>query len=92
MNVFGQEVKIETRKGPLFVGDVHVNGFYDTEKKLIVVDKSLNYETRMTTLYHEVMHALFYRIGIEKTNLPHDVHEILVEAIAKFLFENFKLK
>lgn len=92
INVFGQEVQIKLEKGPIFVGEDHVLGYYDTEKKLIVVDKTLPMQMRLQTLYHEMMHALFYRLGLEKTSMHHDMHEVLVEGIAKFLEENFKLK
>jgi Zn-dependent peptidase ImmA (M78 family) len=90
--VFGQEIKVELKKGPLFVSDQPVLGYYDTENKLIVIDKSLSIEQKFTTLYHELGHALLYRMGLEKTSLHHDVHEMIVEAYAKFLFDNFRMK
>jgi Zn-dependent peptidase ImmA (M78 family) len=90
--VFGQEIKVELQKGPLFVDGEHCLGYYDTEKKLIVIDKGLPLTTKLQTLYHELGHALLYRLGLEKTSLHHDVHEIIVEGYAKFISDNFKMK
>lgn len=90
--VFGETIKIELKKGPLYLGDQPVYGYYDPDKKLVVVDKTLPLPMKTKVLYHEILHAVFIRLGIDKTGMSHDLHEIIVEQVAKFIFENFKPK
>lgn len=92
-DVFGQRIEVELKKGPLYLDSgFQVRGYYEVENKKIVVDSTMSKDQIISTLYHELGHALLYRLGIDQTSTSHDVHEMIVEGYSKFIMESFKLK
>jgi len=92
INVLGKRIKITYTK------DLEKNhgalGLFDPIKWQIDIDYrvSLDKNALQLVLLHELVHALFERVGVTSTDLNENVEEILAECVANFVFETFKLK
>lgn len=87
LNILGRIVKIKKFKN---TGE-NIAGFYDFDTKEIGIDASLKKDDAVSTLIHEVGHALFHRGGLIQCNISREVQEIIVEQYATVLLDNFKL-
>lgn len=92
-NVYGQKVKVK------FVNDlVHpethqpLYGLFDPERNAIYIRDGLDLKMTNATLYHELGHALMFRLGMTQTTLDMNLHELIVEGFGNFIAENFKAK
>lgn len=91
-SVFGQDVVVEMTKGPKHDHQGNLmRGYYDPEKHYIWIDSTLNLKERHLTLIHELGHVLLFRLGLEQA-VSSEMHELIVEAYSKFIYENFKFK
>ena len=72
---------------------MEIAGYCDYSLKRIVICKTLknNYEGYMTTVLHELFHAVFQEAGINQTSIGSDVEEIIVEQMSRVLFSNISL-
>ena len=61
-------------------------------KKVIYVKKTQPHEEKMSTLLHELFHALFSELSFENTSLTDDMEELIVDHIARFVTKCFRLK
>lgn len=92
-NVFGQKVTI-TNKLPLkymrnFDG-YNLWGLYMPQENQIYVNPNQSNEQQWRTLYHELGHALMYRVGLPYSEEFGDgLHEQIVETYANFIYESF---
>lgn len=96
--VFGQKVTITNKLPPKYAK------FYDTETQYlwglyipheltIYVNPNQSLEMQWRTLYHELGHALMYRIGLPYSEeFGAGLHEQIVETYANFIFESFHKK
>lgn len=89
VDVFGQLTPVEYVKD--YAEDEGHAGDYDTKLKIITIDKNLDSSERLSTLLHEMGHALFDRIGLTQ-GVSKEYEETVVESYAKMIVENFNLK
>lgn len=89
VNVFGLSVPIIQKKG--LVASTGCMAYFDPVSKTIVMDASLSKEEYLSTLIHEVIHAVFHRAGLSQAKISASVQEIICEQIATTIFENFSL-
>lgn len=96
--VFGQKVAI-TNKLPVEYaarypeGVYHLWGLYIPHEQTIYVNPKQSIEMQWRTLYHELGHALMYRIGLPYSDEFGDgLHEQIVETYANFMYESFHKK
>jgi Zn-dependent peptidase ImmA (M78 family) len=61
------------------------------ETFVIYIDKNLDPDLQAKTILHEVIHAVFFRMGIENTTVDENMREILCDLIAAVIQENFKI-
>lgn len=54
----------------------------------ITIRKDLTHESKVETLFHELGHALMWRLGMSNTAMPNDIEEIIVEGFANFIMED----
>lgn len=85
MNIFGLEVKVVREKG--LSQTQGFAGYFDPEKKIIVVDADLKGRDLLGTLWHEIDHALKHRVGLFQTRMSSDVHEVSAETSSTFWVE-----
>jgi Zn-dependent peptidase ImmA (M78 family) len=92
-DIYGQKVTVELKKGPLqdHTGR-QLAGYFDQLHNKIVIDSTMPKDHITKTLYHELGHALKSRLGIFQTSLSEDLHELIVEGYANFIYENFNPK
>lgn len=89
IKIYGWEIPVKKLKG---LADAHgILGCYDYETKTIVVDASLKKADYMSTLLHEIIHALFHRAGLHQAQIPEALEEIICEQVSTVLTENFNL-
>lgn len=63
-------------------------GYYDPEKRIIVLNSDQTDESLRRTFYHEIGHAFLDRIGI-RVSLSQEIQEVIVEGLSNLLEENF---
>lgn len=87
LNILGLEVPVRFEAGirneigePLF-------GYYDPDKREIVLEPSQSPESMQRTLIHEIGHAWIDRIGI-RVALSSEISEIIVEGFTNLLYDN----
>ena len=82
INVYGKIYTIE------YVDEVEDNedGMIYKKEGLIHIAKSLKGDDRTSTEWHEITHALIYRLGHEE-NISDDAIELICEHFAVFLTE-----
>lgn len=66
-------------------------GYYDPDKREIVLNSEQSPESLTRTFLHELGHAFLDRIGI-RVSLSREMMEILVEGFANIWFDNFVAK
>jgi len=86
-NVLGLTVPI-TQKKTLENNDA---GQFCPVKKEILLCKTLPKDQQKFTEIHELMHAFFFRIGVEDIGIDEKTEEILCNQIATLLTDNFRL-
>ncbi len=92
VTILGQKYSI-VQQNELKSESKDVWGSVDLVKKTIYLDKSQTDIEKISTLIHEMGHAVFFESAINLTTIHHDVEEILVEQIAKTITNNlFKKK
>lgn len=89
LKIYGWDVGLQKVKG--LMQQSPYAGYYDPNKKLIVVDASLKGDDYICTLIHEVIHALFHRAGLHQTKIPSAVEEMICEQVATVITENFSV-
>jgi len=87
--IFGECVEI--REVDNLLHDEQTAGDYCSRTKTIRIDSSLRGDEFLTTLIHELVHALSDRISIRQA-LDHQTEEIIADTFAKAIVENFRLK
>lgn len=85
IKVFGQSVKMKFKKC-----DDATAGEYDSIKKEITISKTLKGDELVSTVLHEQLHAVISITGIRQA-IDGGVEEIIVENIANFLTDTYKL-
>jgi hypothetical protein len=63
----------------------------DYDNKIISVSEDEIGEQFIHSIIHEMGHAVFDRISIDKTSIPDDVKEIICDTIATTIIENFNI-
>lgn len=72
-------------------GDISGNaGLQCPDKRAIIIDGKLKGEEKSLTVIHELMHALFHRLGLKQV-LDSGTEEMLCEMIPVFLVEHREL-
>jgi Zn-dependent peptidase ImmA (M78 family) len=87
VNVFGQVYQVEQT----LLKD-NLAGLCDHQNKKICVDKnkSMNHTNFNQVLLHELIHAVFFRIGLSQA-VDCQAEEIIADSIATAIVENFDL-
>lgn len=62
------------------------------EQKKMQIHNKLTPQKRDESLIHEIAHAALERVGFKCTSLKQDTEELICEAVAKSISENFILK
>jgi Zn-dependent peptidase ImmA (M78 family) len=86
--VFGKNIKLY-RKNLLQHGIV---GLFEGTTGRITIDSTLRGDELDHTLLHELVHALWHRLGMMQTQIPHEVQELICENVATMITENFSIK
>lgn len=81
-DIFGKRIYIQYKK---LEEDMY--GEYKSKEGIIEIDESLDGELLYDTLVHELIHALFDRVGIGHV-VQHDVEEIICRCAAAVFIEN----
>lgn len=84
INVLGRNIKVVYKE----IDDRYC-GLYFNDEGLIEINKKLSKDKAKETLMHEIIHAIFFRSGLDQTGVGHDVQEIICDQVAKVLCENF---
>jgi Zn-dependent peptidase ImmA (M78 family) len=64
-------------------------GIFFHEGYKIQISKAQLEETKIKTLIHELNHALFERTGLNQTDIPLNLQEVICETFSTYIFENF---
>jgi Zn-dependent peptidase ImmA (M78 family) len=88
INIFGLRVKIKT----VDLSQCDYDGLYNGNDKTIYIDRKLKGQHRKQVLMHEIIHALFDRIGAHQLAISQDAEEIIAEQLSVFLVETLKIK
>ena len=91
--VLGQKIKITQKLEPYYrakYAEYNLYGLYIHDKLEIYVSPDQSLESQWRTLYHELLHALFYRTGLAFDDQFRDgQHEQICESVANFIYEAF---
>lgn len=78
--VYGKEVHVyEADLGDEF------EGFHEDGE--VLISNALPIRKRKQTLLHEMLHALFLRLGIRQMNVSEEAEEVIVDGIATWITE-----
>jgi Zn-dependent peptidase ImmA (M78 family) len=93
-NVLGKKIKI-TQKLPTKYAAKYAGwdlyGLFMYEDWTIYVDPNRSLEQQWQTLYHELLHCVFFRTGLAFDESFEDgKHEQICESVAGFIFDTFK--
>lgn len=69
-----------------------IHGWCDVHTKVISIDSLDTGDVFVSTLIHEINHAVLHESGVGQTSLHSDVEEIIVEQIAKVITQAFCLQ
>lgn len=83
LNIYGTKVEISLE----VLENKELAGFYDPVKNHITI--SSEYDCRFHTLIHEIGHVIWNRLGLNQTQVPLDIQEIIVEGFATAFVENY---
>jgi Zn-dependent peptidase ImmA (M78 family) len=89
INIYGWDIPIKKMKGLIEAQGVY--GYYDPVARLIAIDASLKKCDYISTLIHEIVHAMFHRAGLHQTKISSSLEEIICEQVSTVLTENFSL-
>lgn len=89
LKIFGQRVKVYRQKGLSTYSDAV--GYFDLDKKRIVIDADLKGHEYEVTLLHEILESIWDR-GSFSQSVNNDLKEVIIDQISKCLVENFKFK
>ena len=81
LNILGHKVAVKIKKLP---ADLLVDG--RSYANIIEVDPEAQNPTQV--YFHEVLHQIFDRLGVYRTDINKDLEHILIDAIATVLSEN----
>lgn len=90
LNIFGKIIKVLKEKN-LSRRTGSRGEFYSRHNLIVIDDKLVNDEFNQTLL-HELIHAVISRVSIDQTSLEEGVEEIICDAVATAIIENFKIK
>lgn len=65
-------------------------GDMDPNEKIIKIRPSLEAREKRVTLYHEMVHALFYENRFYNLNISDDAEEMISDVVAEFIEDNFE--
>lgn len=83
INIFGSISNIKITD----LEEHQLEGYFDPMTKDIYINK--HSEEKFLVYLHEVIHAVFHRLGINQTSMPRDVQEMIAESMANFIDERF---
>lgn len=86
--VFGSEFKIVIKKD--FAKQTGYAGLFCPTEKTITIDAGLKGDDLQQTILHEILHAVFYRVGLCQAKISVDAQEMIVENFATAIIENKK--
>ena len=86
VNIFGKTYRVQiTKQRPSGVADVNY------KDRLIRIQETKDRQYFDECLVHEMGHATVERLGIHNAKLSSDLEEIICDAFAKVITENFRL-
>jgi hypothetical protein len=74
-------VKIRLVKSVTHDDGTVCNGIYDSEKRIVRIDRTLPPSHRWKVLYHEMVHVALLDAGLDN-GLPDAMHEAIADAIS----------
>ena len=86
VDIFGARFKIVKKRG--FSSKTGYAALFCPDSKTITVDASLKGDYLAATLLHEILHAVFFRVGLCQAKISVDAQEIMVENNSTWLVEN----
>lgn len=86
--ILGLRVPVKLKRNIVDERGNSLFGYYDPEKREIVLNKDQTDESLRRTLYHEVGHAFMDRIGV-RVAISGELNEVISEGIANLIDENF---
>lgn len=89
LKVFGEEIRVLKEKGLLEKG---MRAYYIPDKKMISIDATLVGKDYFSSLVHELVHVVWRRTGLDQTQIPMQVEEIICENVAIAMIENFEIR
>lgn len=89
VKIYGLDVPVLRRKN--LTQETGFLGYFDPEKNEIVIDANLKGMDFLSTLVHEIIHAVFTRGGLRQAKISPSLEEIICEQISVVLTENFSL-
>lgn len=87
LNILGRKIKVVFKKL-----DERYCGLYYDKEGLIEINTDMDESKTNISILHEVLHSIFFRSGLDQTNIGHDLQEIICDQFAKAICENFTLK
>lgn len=87
--VFGLNVPVYKQKD--LTKNTNWCGYFDPDKKRVIIDYDLSGDEYEITLIHEFIEAVWFRNSFELA-VNNETKEIIIDQISKALVENFKLK
>lgn len=87
INVLGRKIKVIFKEL-----DEKYLGLYYNDEGTIEINTNQSPDKIQESLTHEVVHAVFFRSGLDQTTISHDLQEIICDQVAKVICENYTLK
>jgi len=91
INVFGVKVPVKYFNDSKSDEHKELMGYCEKSPIAIYINKSLSKEDQINTMYHECIHAIFFRLGLDQ-NLSYEMQEMLCESIGNFMNEEMCFK
>ena len=95
-DVFGLKIKVTDKFDYNWVNGSEpfsidqLQGLYIPQERTIWINPRLNMEEKWRTFYHEVGHALMFRMALPYGDeLSNGLHEMIVEGYGNFMYEKF---
>ena len=89
--VFGAKIKIIEHKNLYYEG-TKVDGIFQSDKRVIFLEKTLPRHEKIHTLIHELGHAVLWRVSIVQCGLAPEVEEMIADTFATLMVETFNLR
>ena len=74
------------------LSDQGVAGYFDPDAAIISLHKDLRGDQLKYIQLHEEFHAVWDRLGLNRTSVPDDLQEVIVDGFALFMVEHYKLR